>query len=60
LTDVDRDVGVVRAGGDGKGMPLVIADFRAVEEEPLAGLVLHARLDKLNLDGVCERLGFEK
>lgn len=52
LADVDGDVGVVRAGCDREGMPLVVADFRAVEEQPLSGLVLHARLGELNLNSV--------
>jgi hypothetical protein len=56
LTDVDGDVVVVRARGDGKGMPLVVTDFRAVEEEPLSRLVLHARLGELNLNSVYQSL----
>jgi hypothetical protein len=52
LTDVDGDVVVVRAGRNGKWMPLVVADFWAVEEEPLSGLVLHAGLSELNLNSV--------
>jgi hypothetical protein len=53
LADVDGDVVVVRAGSDCKGVPLVVADFWAVEEEPLAWLVLHAGFGELDLDGVC-------
>jgi hypothetical protein len=30
----------------------VVADFRAVEEEPLSRLVLHARLSELNLNSI--------
>jgi hypothetical protein len=56
LTDVNGNVVVVRARGDGKGMPLVVADFRAVEEEPLSGLVLHAGLGELNLNGIYSSL----
>jgi hypothetical protein len=52
LADVHGNVGVVGARGDRKGVPLVVADFRAVEEEPLAWLVLHAGLGELDLDGV--------
>jgi hypothetical protein len=53
---VDRNVRVVGAGSDGKWMPLVVADFRAVEEEPLSWLVLHAGLGELNLNGICSAL----
>ena len=49
---MDRDVRVVGAGRDGKWMPLVIADIRAVEEKPLSGLVLHARLGELDLNSI--------
>ena len=52
LANVNRNVRILGAGGNGKGMPLVVADFRAVEEQPLSRLVLHARLGELNLDGV--------
>jgi hypothetical protein len=52
LADVDRDVGVVGAGSDRKWMPLVVADFRAVQEKPLSGLVPHAGLLELNLNGI--------
>lgn len=52
LTDVDGDIRVVWARGDGEGMPLVVGDGWAVEEEPLAGLVAHAGLGELDLDGV--------
>jgi hypothetical protein len=34
-------------------MPLVVADFWAVEEEPLSRLVLHAGLGELDLNGIC-------
>jgi len=53
LADVDGDIRVLRARSDGKRMPLVVADFWAVEEEPLSGLVLHAGLGELDLHGVC-------
>jgi hypothetical protein len=56
LANVDRDVRVVGAGSDRKWMPLVIADFRAVEKEPLSWLVLHAGLGELNLHGICSVL----
>lgn len=52
LADMDRDVRILGAGSNGKGMPLVIADFGAVEEQPLSRLVLHAGLGELDLDGV--------
>lgn len=52
LTDVHRDVGVLRARSDGEWMPLVVADFWAVEEKPLTRLVLHAGLCELDLDSV--------
>jgi hypothetical protein len=52
LADVDGDIWVVGARSNRKWMPLVVADFRAVEEEPLSWLVPHARLLELNLDGV--------
>jgi hypothetical protein len=52
LADVDRDVRVIRARSDRKWMPLVVADFWAVEEEPLSWLVLHAGLGELNLNGI--------
>lgn len=52
LADVDGDVGVVGARCDRKGMPLVVADLRAVEEEPLSWLVLHAGLSELDLHSV--------
>lgn len=49
---MDRDIRVVRTGSDGEGMPLVVADFGAIEEQPLSGLVLHARLLELDFDGI--------
>lgn len=52
LADVDRDVRVVGAGCDGERMPLVVADFWAVQKQPLSGLVLHAGLGELDLDSV--------
>lgn len=33
-------------------MPLVVTDFRAIEEEPLSRLILHAGLGKLDLNGI--------
>jgi hypothetical protein len=56
LTDVHRNVWVVRAGSDGKRMPLVVADLWAVEEKPLSGLVSHAGFGELNLNSVCSLL----
>lgn len=52
LSDVNRDIGVVWAGGDGKRMPLILGDGRNLEEEPLASLVLEGRLVELNLHDV--------
>ena len=49
---MDRDIRVVRAGSDGEGVPLVVADFWAIKEKPLSGLVLHAGLGELDLNGV--------
>lgn len=52
LSDVDGNVRIVGARGDCEWVPLVVADFWAVKEQPLAGLVLHARLSELNFDGI--------
>lgn len=52
LADVNRDIGIRWARGDGKGMPLVLGNFRDVEEEPLAGLVLERGLLELDFHGV--------
>ncbi len=54
LADVDGDVGVEGAGGDGEGVPLVFGDGGDVEEEPLAGFVAHAWFAELDLYGVCK------
>ena len=54
LADVDGDVGVVWAGGDGEGVPLELGDARDLEEEPLAGLVLERRLAELDLDDILD------
>ena len=56
LTDVDGNIRVVRARSDGERMPLVVANFRAVQEQPLSRLVLHARLSELNLNGIYSEL----
>ena len=56
LTDVNRNVRVIGAGGNGKWMPLVVTDIRAVEEKPLSRLVLHAGLGELNLNSICSLL----
>ena len=45
---MDADVGVEGAGGDGEGVPLLLADRGDVDEEPLAGLVAHGRLGELD------------
>ena len=52
LTDVDGDVGVKWAGGDGKWMPLLCGDGRDVKEEPLSRLVFHRWLRELDLHGI--------
>ncbi|KAB8446195.1 hypothetical protein FH972_025177 [Carpinus fangiana] len=52
LADVDGDVGIKGAGCDGKGVPLVGRDGGAVEEEPLAGLVVESLLYKLDLNSI--------
>lgn len=49
LSDVDGDVGVEGAGGDGKWVPLVTGDGRDVDEEPLPCFVAHGRFAELNL-----------
>jgi hypothetical protein len=56
LADVHRNIRVVGTRCNRKWMPLVVADFRAVEEEPLAWLVPHAGLGKLDLDSICSVL----
>lgn len=55
LADVDRDVGVVRAGGDRERMPLVLRNRRQLDEQPLPSLVLERGLRELDLDDVCAR-----
>ena len=52
LADVDGDVGVEGAGGDGEGMPLGGGDAGDVDEEPLSGFVVHARFAELNFQRV--------
>jgi len=52
LTDVDADVGVEGAGGDGEGVPLRGGDGGHVEHDPLAGFVFHGWLGELDLHGV--------
>ena len=52
LPDVDADVGVEGAGGDGEGVPLLARDGGDVDEEPLPGFVFHAGLGELQLEGV--------
>lgn len=41
---MDRHIGIFRSRSDGKGMPLELGDFGALEEEPLTGSVLEAWL----------------
>ncbi len=48
LSDVDRDVRVVRARGDGKRMPLIAGERRHLQEKPLASLVFERRLLELD------------
>ena len=58
LTDVDRDIGVVRARGNGERVPLVLGHGRQLQEEPLTSLVLERGLGELNLNdiwGKCQR-----
>lgn len=52
LADVDRDVVVKGAGGDGERVPLSGGDVGDVEEEPLAGFVLHARFRELDFQRI--------
>ena len=52
LADVDADVGVEGAGGDGEGVPLLAGDGGDVDEEPLPGFVFHAGFGELELKGV--------
>lgn len=54
LSDVDRDIRVIRARSDGKGMPLILGNRRDLEEEPLASLVLERRLVELDLHHICK------
>lgn len=49
LADVDGDVGVEGAGGDGEGVPLRGGDAGHVDEEPLPGFVVHAGFAELDL-----------
>lgn len=49
FADVDGDVGVEGAGGDGEGVPLRGGDARDVDEKPLPGFVVHAGLAELDL-----------
>jgi hypothetical protein len=52
LANVDAYVGVERAGGYGEGVPFVLGDGGDVEEEPLAGFVVHAGFAELDFYGV--------
>lgn len=52
LANVDRNIRVVWARGDGKRMPLVVRDGWQLQEKPLACLVLERRLRELDLDDV--------
>jgi len=47
------DVGVEGAGGDGEGVPLGGGDFGDLEEEPLAGFVVHAWFAELDFHCIC-------
>jgi hypothetical protein len=53
LADVDGEVGVKGAGGDGEGVPLLAGDGGAVDEDPLAGFVVKRGFVDLDLDGIC-------
>ena len=56
LADVDGDVGVEGAGGDGEGVPLVAGDGGHVDEEPLPGFVAHGGLPELDFHRVWMRV----
>lgn len=45
LTNMDRDIWVLRSRGDSERMPLESGDVRNLEEEPLTSGVLERRLD---------------
>jgi hypothetical protein len=51
LTNVDRDVRILRCGGDGKGMPLEFGDFGNLDEQPLSRSVLEAVLENTEFHG---------
>lgn len=52
LANMYRDIWVERARCDREGMPLVTRDGRDLQEEPLAGLVLHGWLLELDLHSI--------
>jgi len=45
LSNVDGDIGIFGGRGDGERVPLEAGDFGNLDEKPLAGGVLEARLD---------------
>ena len=49
---MDGHIRVVWARGDGERVPLLLADGRDLDEEPLACLVLERRLAELDLQRV--------
>src|SRR3569833_1431688 len=52
LADMNGDVRVVGARGDGERMPLIFGHGRHLQEEPLAGLVPEGGLGELNLNDI--------
>ena len=54
LADVDRDIGIEGARGDGERMPLVTRNRGHVQEQPLTGLVLERRLAELDFNSICK------
>jgi hypothetical protein len=52
LTDVDGDVVIEGAGGDGKWIPLLARDRGSVQEKPLACFVLYGGLLELDLHSI--------
>ena len=49
---MDGNVGIERARGDGKRMPLGCADRGNIQEQPLTGPVVHARFEELDLERI--------
>lgn len=51
LTDVNRDIGILRSGGNGEGVPLPAGDVGNLDEQPLTSGVLEAGLDDTEFHG---------